>query len=153
TVIKWLKTPGDSIRRGEALVEIETDKATVVYEAEVDGVLEEIVVDEGGTVALGATIARVTGTGSDRPQQPAAVAAATAPPPPPPAPAAAKNGGGTGRSRATPVARRLALDLGVELAGVEGTGPGGRIVRADVRDAASAGGNDVELTATQRTIA
>jgi len=153
TVIKWLKTLGDSIRRGEALVEIETDKATVVYEAEVDGVLEEIVVDEGGTVALGATIARVTGTGSDRPQQPAAVAAATAPPPPPPAPAAAKNGGGTGRSRATPVARRLASDLGVELAGVEGTGPGGRIVRADVRDAASAGGNDVELTATQRTIA
>jgi pyruvate dehydrogenase E2 component (dihydrolipoamide acetyltransferase) len=51
------------------------------------------------------------------------------------------------------VARRLAAELGVELAGVEGTGPGGRIVRADVRDAASAGTNDVELTPTQRTIA
>src|SRR5262249_45625971 len=113
----------------------------------------EIVVDEGGTAALGATIARVTGSGPGRPPQPAAVPTATTAPPPPPAPVAAKNGAGTGRSRATPVARRLATELGVELAGVEGTGPGGRIVGADGRDAASAGGNDVELTPTQRTIA
>jgi pyruvate dehydrogenase E2 component (dihydrolipoyllysine-residue acetyltransferase) len=152
TVIKWLKTPGDAVRRGEALVEIETDKATIVYEAEFDGVLEEIVVDEGGTAALGATIARVAGSGPDRPSRPTAAAAAAAPPPAPPAPTAG-NGGRTGRSQATPVARRVAAELGVELAGVEGTGPGGRIVRADVRDAASAGANDVELTPTQRTIA
>ena len=152
TVIQWLKQPGDAVRRGEALVEIETDKATIVYEAEFDGVLEEIVVDEGSTAALGATIARATGSSAGRPSQPAPAAAAAAPPPGS-APAAARNGDTAGRSRATPVARRLAAELGVELAGVEGTGPGGRIVRADVRDAAPAGANEVELTPTQRTIA
>jgi pyruvate dehydrogenase E2 component (dihydrolipoyllysine-residue acetyltransferase) len=157
TVIQWLKQPGDPVRRGEPLVEIETDKATMVYEAEFDGVLEEIVVDEGGTAALGTTIARASGAGTSRPAAPAPVAA----PPAVEAPAAAapRNGGKPGRSRATPVARRLAAELGVELTGVEGTGPGGRIVRADVRDAAEpdatapAGANDVELTPTQRTIA
>jgi pyruvate/2-oxoglutarate/acetoin dehydrogenase E1 component len=59
TVSKWLKRPGDPVSRGDELVEVETDKATVVYEAEHDGVLEEIVVDDGGTAALGAPIARL----------------------------------------------------------------------------------------------
>jgi pyruvate dehydrogenase E2 component (dihydrolipoyllysine-residue acetyltransferase) len=147
TVIKWLKQPGDQVTRGEPLVEVETDKATMVYEAEFDGVLDEIVVDEGSTAALGATIARASGTGPSPSPQPApapALAAAvtsegdsqsgtahtTA--------VGAGNGSKAGRSRATPVARRLAAELGVELAGVEGTGPGGRIVRADVRDASAA---------------
>ena len=58
TVLEWLKQPGDVVRKGEPLVEVETDKATIVYEAELDGVLEEIVVDEGETAALGAVIAR-----------------------------------------------------------------------------------------------
>jgi pyruvate dehydrogenase E2 component (dihydrolipoamide acetyltransferase) len=147
TVIKWLKQPGDQVTRGEPLVEVETDKATMVYEAEFDGVLDEIVVDEGSTAALGATIARASGTGPSPSPQPA----------PAPALAAAVtsegdsqsgtahttavgggNGSKAGRSRATPVARRLAAELGVELAGVDGTGPGGRIVRADVRDASAA---------------
>src|SRR5262245_6338636 len=165
TVIQWLKQPGDAVRRGEPLVEIETDKATMVYEAEFDGVLDEIVVEEGSTAALGTTIARASGTGPGRPAAPAApapvVASAAVDAP---AAAAPRNGGKPGRSRATPVARRLAAELGVELTGVEGTGPGGRIVRADVRDAAEpavadaqapapAGADDVELTPTQRTIA
>jgi pyruvate/2-oxoglutarate/acetoin dehydrogenase E1 component len=59
TVRAWLKRPGDPVARGEPLVEVETDKATVVYEAEVDGVLEAILVDEGATVELGALIARI----------------------------------------------------------------------------------------------
>src|SRR5690348_10131641 len=59
TVLAWLKRPGDAIRRGEPLVEVETDKATVVYEAEQDGVLGDIVVDEGGVADLGAVIARM----------------------------------------------------------------------------------------------
>ena len=59
TILRWLKEPGDAVARGEPLVEVETDKATVVYEAELDGVLEEIVAAEGETVALGAVIARV----------------------------------------------------------------------------------------------
>ena len=57
TVTRWLKRPGDVVARGEELVEVETDKATVVYEAEEAGVLEEILVDEGATAALGAPIA------------------------------------------------------------------------------------------------
>ena len=59
TVTRWLKRPGDAVARGEELVEVETDKATVVYEAEFAGVLDEILVDEGGTAALGAPIARL----------------------------------------------------------------------------------------------
>jgi pyruvate/2-oxoglutarate/acetoin dehydrogenase E1 component len=66
TILKWLKQPGDSVAKGEPLVEVETDKATMVYEAEFDGVLAEIVVDEGGTAALGAVIAR-TGSGAAAP--------------------------------------------------------------------------------------
>jgi pyruvate dehydrogenase E2 component (dihydrolipoamide acetyltransferase) len=166
TVIRWLKQPGDEVARGEPLVEVETDKATMVYEAEFDGVLDEIVVEEGSTAALGATIARASGTDRSRAPQPAPASA------PASAPAAtslgdnasgsvpSRNGGKAGRSRATPVARRLAAELGVELAGIEGTGPGGRIVRADVRDAseatpavAEASAGDVELTPTQRKIA
>ena len=162
TVARWLKRPADAFAKGEPLVEVETDKATMVYEAEFDGVLEEIVVVDGETAALGAVIARARG---DRPVKAPATAAAT---PSPAAPAAAAapavastggNGSGrAGRRRATPVARRLAGELGVPLEGVDGTGPGGRIVRADVRKASSSsapatGTTEVALTATQRTIA
>jgi pyruvate dehydrogenase E2 component (dihydrolipoamide acetyltransferase) len=156
TVIKWLKQPGDAVKRGEPLVEIETDKATMVYEAEFDGRLEEIVVDEGGTAALGAAIARGSGTGQRPSPQPEPASAPAPAKDMPAAPASAGNGRKAGRSRATPVARRLAVELGVELAGLEGTGPGGRIVRADVRDASTAAPaetGELELTPTQRTIA
>jgi pyruvate dehydrogenase E2 component (dihydrolipoamide acetyltransferase) len=162
TVIKWLKQPGDEVARGDPLVEVETDKATMVYEAEFDGVLDEIVVEEGSTAALGATIARANGTGPSRGRQPApAPPGASTPGNSPLGTVRTGNGRRAGRSRATPVARRLAAELGVELAGVEGTGPGGRIVRADVREASQAAvpaapaidANDVELTPTQRTIA
>ncbi|HWB22632.1 MAG TPA: transketolase C-terminal domain-containing protein [Gaiellaceae bacterium] len=74
TILRWLKQPGDSVAKGEPLVEVETDKATMVYEAEFDGVLSEIVVDEGETAALGAVIARTGG-------QTAPAAAAEAPRP------------------------------------------------------------------------
>ena len=66
TVIQWLKQPGEPVARGEPLVEIETDKATMVYEAEFEGVLDEIVVDEGTTAALGQTIARARRDGRER---------------------------------------------------------------------------------------
>jgi pyruvate dehydrogenase E2 component (dihydrolipoamide acetyltransferase) len=158
TVIKWLKQPGDQVARGEPLVEVETDKATMVYEAEFDGVLDEIVVDEGSTAALGATIARASGTGpSPSPQPaPAPAAAVTSEGDSPSGTAhttavAAGNGSKAGRSRATPVARRLAAELGVELAGVEGTGPGGRIVRADVRDAWAAAPEAAPAAAPEAT--
>jgi pyruvate dehydrogenase E2 component (dihydrolipoyllysine-residue acetyltransferase) len=158
TVIKWLKQPGERVGRGEPLVEIETDKATMVYEAEFEGVLDEIVVDEGTTAALGQTIARAHGTGgppSAPPPAPPAAPAEAASPSSVSAPPAATNGGKADRHRATPVARRLAAELGVSLEGVSGTGPGGRIVRADVREASPApvGEDEIELTPTQRTIA
>jgi pyruvate dehydrogenase E2 component (dihydrolipoamide acetyltransferase) len=160
TVLRWLKAPGDAVARGEPLVEVETDKATMVYEAEFDGVLEEIVVGDGGVAALGEVIARARGEGVGRGPRPevAAAAPATAPAPDAAVPSPARRGGKPGRSRATPVARRLARELGVALDGVDGTGPGGRIVRADVRRASRAapspaGTTDVPLTATQRTIA
>jgi acetoin:2,6-dichlorophenolindophenol oxidoreductase subunit beta len=65
TILSWLKHPGDDVARGEPLVEVETDKATMVYEAETDGVLEELVVDDGSTAPLGAVIARIRVAGAD----------------------------------------------------------------------------------------
>ena len=80
TIARWLKRPGDPVARGEPLVEVETDKATVVYEAEVEGVLEEVLVEEGATAGLGAPIARVrsgaTAPAGSRPVAPAAQPAA-----------------------------------------------------------------------------
>jgi pyruvate dehydrogenase E2 component (dihydrolipoamide acetyltransferase) len=153
-IVRWLKSPGDAFRRGEALLEVETDKATVVYEAEADGTLETILVPEGGTPAVGQPIAALGGAGSNSAEPNGAA----------PAQAGAE---AAGRPNATPVARRTAVELGVSLHGVDGTGPGGRITQADVRRAApdagprpSAGRADgrgearvLELTPTQATIA
>ncbi|HET7513624.1 MAG TPA: pyruvate dehydrogenase complex E1 component subunit beta [Gaiella sp.] len=88
TILTWLKRPGDAVARGEPLVEVETDKATMVYEAETAGVLEEIVVDDGTTAELGAVIARIRPGAADAaaPRVPATAPApppATAPAPPP----------------------------------------------------------------------
>lgn len=159
TIAAWLKRPGDSFARGEGLVEVETDKATIVYEADSDGVLIEVLVAEGESAPLGAPIARASRVGT-------AVSGAEAKAAPVsrssdrsrPAPARPRSS----RPPATPAARRLAEELGVGLVGVTGTGPGGRIVRADVlqsetprRPDAVPGDDDrrVSLTTTQRTIA
>jgi pyruvate/2-oxoglutarate/acetoin dehydrogenase E1 component len=83
-IVKWLKQAGDPFRRGEALAEIETDKATVIYEAESDGVIESIVVAEGGVARPGEPIATIDGVGGSR--------AAAAAPPPASAPAPAGDG-------------------------------------------------------------
>jgi pyruvate dehydrogenase E2 component (dihydrolipoamide acetyltransferase) len=149
-ILRWLKGPGDGFTRGEGLVEVETDKATVVYEAEEDGTLESILVQEGETAAVGQPIARVAGEGA---------APAPSPPPAPPGNGSAQ---AATRANASPVARRTAVELGVSLHDVVGTGPGGRITRADVQQAAPADGREqdargavqiVELSATQATIA
>ena len=136
TIVAWLKQPGESFLRGDPLVEVETDKATVVYEAESDGVLAETLVPEGGIAALGEPIARLGGADRDTPveapeDQPEAtidrartVAAVSAPAPARPL--------ATMRARATPVARRTAVSLGISLTGLDGTGPGGRIRKLDV---------------------
>jgi pyruvate dehydrogenase E2 component (dihydrolipoamide acetyltransferase) len=150
-ILKWLKSPGEEFRRGEALIEVETDKATVVYDAEADGTLEAILVAEGEAVAVGQPIAVLAGAGEvAAPQEPAQIRSNGAPPV-------------EARPNATPVARRTALELGLSLHGIAGTGPGGRITREDVQRAAAVGAapaadgrGDVqvlELTPTQATIA
>ena len=134
TIVGWLKRPGEAFLRGDPLVEVETDKATVVYEAEADGVLVEILVPEGGVAALGEPIARLGGgDGGDAPRCERAEAARRSR-----AAVAARRGRSrrspspTTRARATPVARRTAAQLGVSLLGLDGTGPGGRIRKLDV---------------------
>jgi pyruvate dehydrogenase E2 component (dihydrolipoamide acetyltransferase) len=149
TVLKWMKGVGDEVAVGDELVEIETDKANMAYESDVAGTLTEVLAEEGETLPIGAPIAIVgdakgsTGqaagpvTAGDPPSPPVAKASsATVPPTVPPAAAASAAGGeGSGRVKASPLARRVARDTGVDLAGVQGSGPGGRIVKADVEGA------------------
>ncbi len=144
TILTWLKGPGDSFARGEPLVEVETDKATVVYEAEVDGVLEEIVVPDGETAELGALIARIRTDAAGAPRA-APKAPGTSRERRVQAPLKAPGTSREGRVQATPVARRLARQLNVDLEAVEGTGPGGRITVSDVE--AAAGGTEAEVAA------
>jgi pyruvate dehydrogenase E2 component (dihydrolipoyllysine-residue acetyltransferase) len=155
TVLKWLVEEGGEVKRGEPLVEIETDKANMTYEADADGMLIEVVAQEGDTLAIGELIARI-GEPGEAPAgngQPAAKAEPAEQPSERAAPAEAvtqtatrerapSTGGGNGdggRVKASPVARRMARELGVELARLEGSGPGGRIVKADVQAAADSG--------------
>jgi len=169
-IVRWLVSPGDTFERGQGLVEVETDKATVVYEAEAAGTLDSILVPEGGSAAIGepiATLANGSENGSEA--RPTPKAAASAQPRPAPAVTERRPVDGAPRERpnATPVARRSAVELGVSLHGIAGTGPGGRITREDVEHAAAAAGEPVsspaaagkgavetiELTTTQATIA
>jgi pyruvate dehydrogenase E2 component (dihydrolipoamide acetyltransferase) len=153
TILKWLKSVGDEIAVGDELVEIETDKANMVYEADTAGTLVEIVAEEGDTLPIGEPIARVGDAGEaatdgakesapakQEPEPPAA-----APPTPSPATTTAEpaaptsDGAGDGRVKASPIARRLARDKGLDLQALSGSGPGGRIVKADVERAAESG--------------
>jgi pyruvate dehydrogenase E2 component (dihydrolipoamide acetyltransferase) len=208
TILKWLKSDGDEVAKGDELVEIETDKATMTYEADSDGTLE-IVADEGATLAIGEVIARIgegggaaaessadggaeqeasadgdegensgggtaTKTEADEGEEEAPSDEETASEEGDEEPeeeqereaqpAASSDGGGGdgkrgdgggkaaeaerapsaegngGRPKASPVARRIAREQGIDLSTLEGTGPGGRIVKADVEAAASGGG-------------
>ena len=137
TIVRWLKQVGDQVDVGDELVEVETDKATVIYEAEVSGLLSAILVREGEAQQLGGPIARLGG--DPEPENVAATASPTptAAPPLTAAPAPA-HPNGSGRPLATPVARSRARELGVDLATLSGTGPRGRIRLADVESAATA---------------
>jgi pyruvate dehydrogenase E2 component (dihydrolipoamide acetyltransferase) len=199
TILKWLKAEGDEIARGDELVEIETDKATMTYEADTAGTLS-ILAQEGETLPIGQPIARIgaggeaassdggtaeapaeeevaqsgaadpaaagaaasaeaSGNGAGNEGAVPAAAAATAEPPAasaapaaappaaaspapggPPAPAAPPSDGNGGRAKASPVARRIARERGIDLSTLQGTGPGGRIVKADVEAAPTGGG-------------
>jgi pyruvate dehydrogenase E2 component (dihydrolipoamide acetyltransferase) len=164
TILRWLVAGGEPVRRGQEIVEIETDKATMTYESDLDGVLR-IVASEGDTLPVGALIATVGSTDGAAPDvDPEAIAAApeaTSPPMTVPAPQRGE------RVKASPLARRIATENGIDLHALTGTGPGGRIVKADVQAAAegqptlivekpiTAKGEttEVELSRTQQTIA
>jgi pyruvate dehydrogenase E2 component (dihydrolipoyllysine-residue acetyltransferase) len=178
TVLRWLKSAGDEVAVGEELVEIETDKANMVYESDLAGIVVEILAQEGDTLPVGEPIARVgdasevvtdgdggpggaaaagnrgDGSGTRAPaavvppterQEPEPAHAAppgplpqpeTASPAAPPSPAGV---GGDGRVKASPIAKRIARDKGLDLHELSGSGPGGRIVKADVERALATG--------------
>ena len=178
TLARWLKQEGDSVNPGDVIAEIETDKATMEVEAVDEGVLGRIVVPEGTEgVKVNATIAWLLEEGEDASALPAAgeedaaakpEAASTEPEPepesPPPAPAApaaepapaapaAETPAGTGegageRIAASPLARRMAKQAGLDLAGIAGSGPHGRIVKADIEKTLAAGAPAAEAAPT-----
>jgi pyruvate dehydrogenase E2 component (dihydrolipoamide acetyltransferase) len=121
TILHWLKTVGDPVEVGEELVEIETDKANMAYEADAGGTVLELLAAEGDTLAVGKAIA-VIGEPGERP-----------------APAAADGGGGSERAKVSPLARRIAREAGVDPDVLDGSGPGGRVVKRDVEAAIAAG--------------
>ena len=171
TVVRWLKAEGDHVDRGEPIVEVETDKATVEVESFASGLLRRIVVTEGITVPVGQVIGII---GAADEELPATDAVAPSPPPPavesstpeptPPAPedpstSAPKDD----RVLVSPLARRIAEEKGIDLASVTGTGPKGRITKEDVlaaveaasapTPAPTAAGDVVELSRMRQTIA
>ncbi|HEY3088799.1 MAG TPA: dihydrolipoamide acetyltransferase family protein [Jatrophihabitantaceae bacterium] len=139
---EWRKGEGDPVHRGDVLAEIETDKATMELEAYDDGVLERHLVAPGTTVPIGQPIAVIgDGTGTVSAPAPAQAEPAEAVPPPAAAPAPTTPAPGPAAAgppaavRTSPLARALAREHGIDLSTVTGTGPGGRIVRADVQSA------------------
>lgn len=151
---RWLKEVGDAVHKGEVVAEIESDKATLELEAQVEGTLLAFLEEPGSVVPIGANLAIVGQPGEDvsaltgggdaaKAPAPTPVAATAATPAPPtavaePAPAAATetlSAEFPGGVKATPVARRLAAEKGLSLAQVRGSGPGGRVRRADVEAA------------------
>lgn len=138
TLLTWLKNDGDEVAVGDELVEIETDKATMTYESPVAGALS-ILAEEGGTYPVGVVIATVGATNGAAPPaaeqvaspEPAVVAEQpTVADPSPAAPDPVVDDAAA--PKATPLARRIAREHGIVLSGIQGTGPNGRIQRADV---------------------
>jgi pyruvate dehydrogenase E2 component (dihydrolipoamide acetyltransferase) len=145
TLVKWLKKPGEKISIGDVIAEVETDKATMEMEAFDDGVLTDLIIPEGGVVKVGDPIATLDGGSTESAKKPAPVAKATAAPATPapvaksfstgvpatprPTPRPSANGV---RVKASPLARKVALERGIDLSRLQGSGPGGRIIVADL---------------------
>jgi pyruvate dehydrogenase E2 component (dihydrolipoamide acetyltransferase) len=171
TLVKWLKKEGDTVSMDEDIAEVETDKATMTMPSFDEGILHKIYVKEGETVVLGASLALILEPGEEPPadadQPPASAsaekpaetkeeapaaeksdapaetkAAAPAPAAKSPAPSAPAAGG---RIKASPLARKLAEEQGVDLRRVTGSGPGGRIIKKDVLNAPAGGGGGSNL--------
>ncbi len=148
TIARWLKSVGDEIKKGDILAEIETDKATMDLEAYETGTLQQVLVQEGETVPVGQAVARI---GSGAGDQSTGAATTSAQRPAVAVPTVAESTTGQGASiqsmssssagnesgkaiKASPLARRMAEEHSIDLSQVQGTGPGGRIVRDDIED-------------------
>jgi pyruvate dehydrogenase E2 component (dihydrolipoamide acetyltransferase) len=159
-IVAVLVREGDVIREDAPLLEVETDKAQVEIPSPIGGRVEKIHVEPGQIVKVGALLVTFADAGAPAlraapPRRAAPGAIATAPPatPSPGAPAApAARSRAQGPVAATPATRRIARELGVDLRGIAGTGPGGRIVEADVR-AAAAGPRDAPATPSAKPVA
>jgi len=138
TLLNWLKNVGDTVKQGEVIAEFEADKATVEVEAPANGVIQTLNLEVGAEAKEGAVIAIIgDGAGASAAAAPKADAPAAQPAAATPAPASNGNGHAAsvtadGRVKASPLARNVAADKGVDLGQVAGTGPGGRIIKKDV---------------------
>jgi pyruvate dehydrogenase E2 component (dihydrolipoamide acetyltransferase) len=139
TIVRWLKSDGDVVSKGEPIAEIETDKATVTCDADADGTLR-IVAGEGQTVSLGGVIATIGDVTEPRPGSPAPAHPRPAAPSTVAAGKSSESDNGADRVKASPLARRIARESQVDLRALSGSGPGGRIVKADVPQPAVAHG-------------
>ena len=157
TLVKWVKAKGDKVEVGDILAEVETDKATMEMESFDDGTLSELYVAEGGIIKVGDKIALILADGETAVTAPAAQSTPAAEKPKASAPAAktplapaprAAAPATTGRTKASPLARKIAATRGVNLSSIAGTGPGGRIVKKDVENAPTGGGGGVASPAT-----
>lgn len=163
TLVKWLKKEGDTVGLEEEIAEVETDKATMAMPSFDEGILHKIYVQEGESVALGATVALILEEGEEPPEdadtppasesapeptpekeekaaEPAAESTPAPAPAPTPAAAPVTTTNSGGRIKASPLAKKLAAEKGLDLSRIQGTGPGGRIVRDDVENAPVGGG-------------
>ncbi|HEU5255231.1 MAG TPA: dihydrolipoamide acetyltransferase family protein [Vicinamibacterales bacterium] len=147
-LVSWLKQEGESVRKGEMLLEVETDKAVVEVEASADGILAGVTAKPGDVVQVGHTIAWLVQPGEAPPaavSQPAAVASAAVASPMAAVPSVSAPA--RGAARISPKARRLAQEKGVDISRLTGSGPGGEILADDILAAAK--GSDPGDTATQ----
>ena len=133
-IARWLVTEGQELAEDDPLVEIATDKTTVEIPSPAAGTVTKILVGEGDVVPVGTVLVVIGGDGAEVPAEPPKPTAATAAPPP-----AVSVDPSQTRVQATPVVRRIAAELGVDLAQLSGSGPNGRITEGDVRAAADGG--------------
>jgi pyruvate dehydrogenase E2 component (dihydrolipoamide acetyltransferase) len=173
-LVKWTKREGDAVKTGDTLAEVETDKAIMELVARADGQLVKVIVPEGSTVPVGSVVAyigapgeKVEGASSAAPAAPPPLAVSPQPsaaPAPAPAPATVPAPTDAGRVKASPLAKRIAKETGVDLKSLQGSGPGGRVVKRDLEGApapvpapvvvarSGAAYDDVPLTQIRKTI-
>lgn len=173
-VIQWLKAEGDPVKTGDVLAEVETDKAVMELQARASGVLRKVLAPAGTTVPVGTLVAVIAQPNEDisaileqriatgRAQAPSPTPAAAAPAPVSDLQAAPAATPTTSRIKASPLARRLARERGLDLSRITGSGPGGRIIKRDLERVtvapaappmAAAAYEDVPLTQIRKTIA